>query len=108
MTKAGDGKLTMKNLSGEMEALREQVRELELQLERKLESSLEKAAEKLRSRADAARRKGESGAAVDTTTRRQMIAEIAYLRAEARGFTGGDPQQDWLEAENEVNRILMQ
>lgn len=108
MTKAGGGKLTMKNLSGEMEALREQVRTLELQLERKLESSLEKAAEKLRSRADAARRKGESGAAVDTATRRQMIAEIAYLRAEARGFTGGDPQQDWVEAENEVNRILMQ
>jgi hypothetical protein len=108
MAKEAGGKLTMKNLSGEMEALREQVRELELQLERKLESSLEKAAEKLKSRAEAARRKNDSGPAIDTATRRQMIAEFAYLRAEARGFTGGDPQQDWLEAEKEVNRILMQ
>jgi hypothetical protein len=108
MAKAGGEKLTMKSLSGEMESLREQVRELELQLERKLESSLEKAAEKLKSRVDSARRKGLSGAGVDAATRRQMIAEIAFLRAEARGFTGGDAEQDWLEAEKEVNRLLMQ
>ena len=51
---------------------------------------------------------GAIGAAVDAETRRQMIAEIAYLRAEARGFTGGNPEQDWLEAEKEINRLLMQ
>ena len=108
MTKAVSEKLTMKSLSGEMESLRAQVRELELQLERKLESSLEKAAEKLKSRVESTRRKGLSGAAVDAETRRQMIAEIAYLRAEARGFAGGNPEQDWLEAEKEINRLLMQ
>lgn len=31
--------------------------------------------------------------------RHRMIAEAAYRRAEQRGFTGGDPLQDWLEAE---------
>ncbi len=108
MTKAGGEKLTIKSLSGEMEALRAQVRELELQLERKLESSLEKAAEKLKARVESTRRKGASGTAVDAETRRQMIAEVAYLRAEARGFSGGDPQQDWLEAEKEVNRRLLE
>jgi hypothetical protein len=35
--------------------------------------------------------------------RRQWIEEAAYLRAEARGFVGGDPTSDWLEAESEVD-----
>ena len=34
--------------------------------------------------------------------RQQMIAVAAYYRAEQRGFTNGDPVQDWLEAEAEV------
>ncbi|PWU19236.1 MAG: hypothetical protein C5B48_13820 [Candidatus Rokuibacteriota bacterium] len=34
--------------------------------------------------------------------RHQMIAEAAYYRAQQRGFSGGDPVQDWLEAEAEV------
>ncbi len=37
-----------------------------------------------------------------------MIAEEAYLKAEGRGFRGGSPQQDWLEAEAEIDAILMQ
>jgi hypothetical protein len=32
----------------------------------------------------------------------QMVALGAYLRAEARGFTGGSPEQDWLDAEAEL------
>lgn len=35
-----------------------------------------------------------------------MIAEAAYFRALARGFQGGDPIDDWLAAEAEVNRLL--
>ena len=38
--------------------------------------------------------------------RRQMIAEAAYLRAERRGFSAGDPNEDWLEAEREVDLLL--
>ena len=38
--------------------------------------------------------------------RTRMIAEAAYYRAESRGFTGGDPLQDWLDAEAEIDRIL--
>jgi hypothetical protein len=40
--------------------------------------------------------------------RRAMIAESAYLRAERRGFQGGDPVADWLESEKEVDRMLSQ
>jgi Protein of unknown function (DUF2934) len=41
-------------------------------------------------------------------TRRSMIAEAAYLRAERRGFTGGPEkeQEDWLIAESEVDALL--
>ncbi|MFA7386314.1 MAG: DUF2934 domain-containing protein [Thiohalobacteraceae bacterium] len=38
--------------------------------------------------------------------RREMIAEAAYLRAERRGFSAGDPTEDWLEAEREVDLLL--
>lgn len=38
--------------------------------------------------------------------RYQMIAEAAYFIAERRAFIGGDPAQDWLEAEAEIERIL--
>jgi hypothetical protein len=38
--------------------------------------------------------------------RRQMIAEAAYFRAERRGFRGGDPVADWLEAEQEIHTVL--
>jgi hypothetical protein len=35
-----------------------------------------------------------------------MIAEAAYYLAEKRGFQGGDPVLDWLEAERVINRLL--
>jgi hypothetical protein len=37
---------------------------------------------------------------------RQMIAEAAYFRAQRRGFRGGNPVDDWLAAEAEVQRAL--
>ena len=43
---------------------------------------------------------------VSSEQRRQMIAEAAYFRAERRGFSGGDPIADWLEAEAEVDTNL--
>lgn len=41
-----------------------------------------------------------------TYDREQMIAQAAYLRAEKRGFQGGDPVADWLEAEAEVDALI--
>jgi hypothetical protein len=43
---------------------------------------------------------------VSPDERRRMIAEAAYLRAAARGFRGGDPVQDWLAAEAEIDRVM--
>lgn len=38
--------------------------------------------------------------------RHEMIAIEAYLRAERRSFSGGDPMRDWLEAEKQVDAVL--
>lgn len=39
-------------------------------------------------------------------SRHDAIALEAWLRAERRGFAGGDPVADWLEAEREVDARL--
>ncbi len=35
-----------------------------------------------------------------------MIAETAYYLAQQRGFEGGCPRHDWLEAEAKIHRIF--
>ena len=38
--------------------------------------------------------------------RYRLIAEAAFLKAESRGFVGGDPVVDWLAAEQEIDDSL--
>lgn len=47
-----------------------------------------------------------SRAQVTEDTRRAMIAEAAYLRAERRGFAPGGEHEDWMAAEREVDALL--
>ena len=42
----------------------------------------------------------------NTEQRQKMIAEAAYFRAERRGFHGGDPVDDWVTAEIEIDALL--
>lgn len=49
-----------------------------------------------------------SQTSISPQERYRMVAEAAYFRAERRGFTGGDPIKDWLEAEAEVSAFLEQ
>lgn len=51
-------------------------------------------------------RAGSPPAAPSDDERQRMIAEAAYYRAAARGFHGGDPVDDWLAAEREIERLL--
>lgn len=44
---------------------------------------------------------------ISADERIRMISEAAYYRAEQRGFRGGDPERDWLEAEAEVDALLL-
>lgn len=43
---------------------------------------------------------------VTAEERHRMIAEAAYYIAEQRGFQGGDPEQDWREAEAQIGGML--
>jgi hypothetical protein len=45
-------------------------------------------------------------AVIDPERRRALIAEIAYYRAERRGFEPGHEAEDWLSAEAEVDTAL--
>lgn len=40
---------------------------------------------------------------VSSEQRHKMIQEAAYYRALERGFEGGDPVEDWLNAELEID-----
>jgi len=40
--------------------------------------------------------------------RHQMIAEAAYRRAQKRSFVGGNPENDWYEAEAEIGQLFSQ
>ena len=58
----------------------------------------------------APRKKVASGAVVhrqiSSAERRRMIAEVAYLRSESRGFLT-DEREDWLLAEADVDSVLI-
>ena len=43
---------------------------------------------------------------VTMAQRQAMIARAAYRYAESRGFEGGDPTTDWLQAEREVDGLI--
>ena len=54
----------------------------------------------------AKKRAASSISPVTEDERRGMIAEAAYYLAEQRGFAGGDPHSDWLQAEVQINHLL--
>ncbi len=45
--------------------------------------------------------------AISPESRERMIAEAAYYKAESRGFSGGDAERDWLEAESEIDALFL-
>ncbi len=45
----------------------------------------------------------EAPSEVRTGQAQERIAELAYLKAEARGFSPGHELEDWLAAEAEIN-----
>lgn len=51
-------------------------------------------------------KKGNGHTSVTPEQRYRMICDAAYFRAERRGFVGGNPAQDWVEAEAEINLML--
>lgn len=50
--------------------------------------------------------KGNGKAHITPEQRYRMICDAAYFRAERRGFVGGNPGDDWIAAEAEVDALL--
>ncbi len=48
----------------------------------------------------------EAKTALPEELRAQWIAQAAYFIAERRGFSGGSAEEDWREAEMEIDRML--
>lgn len=59
-----------------------------------------------KSTADPRQASGSQAPNAGTEQRWQMVAEAAYFIAEHRGFSGGDPVQDWLAAESEIDTLF--
>ncbi len=57
-------------------------------------------------KAKKAKKAASAGGAVTPEQRYRMICDAAYFRAEQRGFIGGSPEQDWREAELEIDQRL--
>jgi hypothetical protein len=51
---------------------------------------------------------GDRDMGVTPEQRHQMIAEAAYRRAQKRSFVGGNPENDWYEAEAEIGQLFPQ
>ena len=49
---------------------------------------------------------GLCGTGEDAVHRQEMIAQAAYFRSQRRGFQSGHEIEDWLAAEEEVNRAI--
>jgi len=50
--------------------------------------------------------KAEAKAAIDAAERQRMIAEAAYYLAEKRGFAPGHHDEDWAEAERQIDALI--
>ena len=102
-------KLSVKKMYIELESMRNRIRGLE----QKLEAALMQTISKLKG----VSRSTQTGtghqldelviSVISNEYRKELIAKTAYFLAEKRDFSGGEPEQDWLEAEAEVDRYLM-
>lgn len=52
------------------------------------------------------RPKAKKAVAIPLEQRRNYVEVAAYYIAAARGFAPGDPLQDWIQAETEIDRLL--
>jgi hypothetical protein len=99
-------KMTIEKMSVEMDILWSRIKELEMGLSQKLENTLKNTTRKLK-RQLSADDAGLGSMVISNKIRGDLIQLTAYHKAENRGFSGGDPEQDWLEAEQEVDRLLL-
>ena len=100
-------KLTLNHMSVEMDVLWGRLKELELSLSKKLDTTVKNTTSKLKQHftAESSRRLGDL--VISNDLRNELIQLAAYHKAERNGFAEGEDEQNWLEAEQEVDLFLL-
>ena len=101
-------KLSTDHMSVEMDVLWGRLRELELALSKKLDTTIKHTTSKLKQHLTSvpARRPGDR--VITNELRQKLVQMTAYFKAEDNGFAEGCDEQNWLQAEQEVDRFLLE
>ncbi|MGB5439987.1 MAG: DUF2934 domain-containing protein [Gammaproteobacteria bacterium] len=101
-------KLSADHMSVEMDVLWGRLKELELALSKKLDSTIKSTTSKLKQRLSPAPARRLGDLVISDEMRNELIRKTAYYKAEANGFIAGEEEKNWVEAEEEVNRLLLE
>ena len=100
-------KLTLNHMSVEMDVLWGRLKELELSLSKKLDTTVKNTTSKLKQHFTAASSRRLGDLVISNDLRNELIQLAAYHKAEHNGFVEGEDEQNWLEAEQEVDLFLL-
>jgi len=101
-------KLSADHMTVEMDVLWGRLKELELALSKKLDSTIKNTTSKLKQRLTPAPARRLGDLVITNEMRNELINLTAYYKAEANGFIAGEEEKNWVEAEEEVNRLLLE
>ena len=101
-------KMSVDHISVEMDVLWGRLKELELALAKKLDTTLKSTTSKLKQHLSPASARRLGDLVITNELRNELIKLTAYYKAEASGFIAGEEEQHWLEAEEEVNHLLLE
>ena len=100
-------KLTLNHMSVEMDVLWGRLKELELSLSKKLDFTVKNTTSKLKQHFTAASSRRLGDLVISNDLRNELIQLAAYYKAERNDFVEGEDEQNWLEAEQEVDLFLL-
>ena len=101
-------KLTIDHMSVEMDVLWGRLKELELTLSKKLDSTIKTTTSKLKQHLTAVSSRRLGDLVITNELRNELIQLTAYYKAENNGFAEDEAEANWLAAEQEVDRLLLE
>ncbi len=101
-------KMTINHMSVEMDVLWGRLKELEMTLSKKLDTTVKNTTSKLKQHLTAVTSRRLGDLVISNDLRNELIQLSAYYKAERNGFVEGEEEQNWIEAEEEVDRLLLE
>lgn len=101
-------KLSVDHMAVEMDVLWGRLKELELRLSKKLDTTIKNTTSKLKQHLTGASARRLGDLVITDELRHELIQLTAYYKAEANGFVAGEEAKNWAEAEEEVDRFLLE